>query len=61
MKGVVNDYSISIKVNSNESAARLTELKDQLTKKFSLPSMDQIKWERKRTRFLDIVNSIKNG
>lgn len=60
MKGVVNANSLSIKVDSEEAPARLTELKDLLTKKFSLIPMDHIKWERKRTGFLDIVKTIKS-
>lgn len=60
MKGVVNASSLSIKVDSEEASARLTELKDLLTKKFSLIPMDQTKWERKRKGFLDIVKTIKS-
>lgn len=60
MKGVVNANSLSIKVDSEEASARLTELKDLLTKKFSLIPMDQTKWERKRKGFLDIVKTIKS-
>lgn len=57
MKGVVNANSLSIKVDSEDAPARLTELKDLLTKKFSLIPMDQTKWERKRKGFLDIVKA----
>ena len=60
MKGVVNANSLSIKVDSEEAPARLTELKDLLTKKFSLIPMDHIKWERKRNGFFNIVKSIKS-
>ena len=60
MKGVVNANSISIKVDSEEAPARLTELKDQLSKKFNLIPIDQTKWERKRKGFLDIVKTIKS-
>lgn len=58
MKGVVNASSLSIKVDSEDAPARLTELKDLLTKKFSLIPMDQTKWERKRKGFLDIVKTL---
>ena len=58
MKGVVNSNSISIKVDSEEAPARLTELKDQLLKKFSLIPIDQTRWERKRNVFLDVVKTI---
>lgn len=60
MKGVVNANSLSIKVDSEEAPARLTELKDLLTKKFSLIPMDHTKWERKRNGFFNIVKSIKS-
>ncbi len=58
MKGVLNANSISIKVDSEEAPARLTELKDQLLKKFSLIPIDQTRWERKRNLFLDVVKTI---
>ena len=60
MRGVVNAGSISIKVDNEDASARLTELKDLLTLKFSLIPMDQTKWERKRKGFLDIVKAIKS-
>ena len=59
MKGVLNANSISIKVDSEDAPARLTELKDQLLKKFSLIPIDQTRWERKRNVFLDVVKTIK--
>ena len=60
MSGVVNDSKISIKVDSNDAPARLTELKDKLISLFGLKAIDAIKWERKRQVFLDRVTSIKN-
>ena len=58
MKGVVNNNSISIKVNSEDSVARLNELKDKLIRMFGLNLIDGTKWERKRKAFLNSVNSI---
>lgn len=58
MNGVINGNFISIKVNQEDAAARLNELKDELTKIFSLPSMEMTKWERKRNNFLKVVNAI---
>lgn len=58
MKGVVNGSAISIKINAEDTSARLTELKNKLTKLFHLPQMDAIKWERKRNAFLKAVNAI---
>lgn len=59
MTGVINDKSISIKVDTNEAASRLTQLKDKLLSVFGLKDMDNTKWERKRNAFLRTVNSIK--
>lgn len=59
MNGVVNSNTIAIKVNSSDARARLTELKDSLCKAFSLESISQTKWERKRDQFLQMVNKIE--
>lgn len=55
MKGVVYNNTISIKVDSEDAPALLTELKDKLTSVFDLKPIDSIKWERKRNKFLDTV------
>ena len=59
MKGVVNGSTISIKVDNDDTPARLSELKDKLTSVFELPTIDGTKWERKRQAFLDKVLSIE--
>ena len=59
MKGVVNGSTISIKVDNEDTPARLTELKDHLLSLFGLNDIDSIKWERKRKAFLDRVTSIQ--
>lgn len=59
MKGVVNGSAISIKVDADDTPARLTQLKDKLTQLFHLPKIDSIKWERKRNTFLKAVNDIE--
>lgn len=59
MKGVVNGNTISIKVNAEDTPARLTELKEKLTQLFHLSPLDAIKWERKRNTFLKVVNAIE--
>ena len=61
MKGVVNGSTISIKVDAEDTPARLTELKDKLTQLFNLPKMDAVKWERKRNAFIKAVNAIEYG
>lgn len=58
MKGVVNGNAISIKVDAEDTPARLTELKDKLTQLFHLSKMDAVKWERKRNAFIKAVNAI---
>lgn len=58
MKGVVNGSAISIKVDAEDTPARLTQLKDKLTQLFHLPKIDSIKWERKRSAFIKAVNAI---
>lgn len=58
MSGVVNSSSIAIKVDSDDAKARLTELKDKLCAAFSFKHISGTKWERKRDKFLEIVNSI---
>lgn len=58
MKGVVNNSTISIKVDGVDSATRLTELKNKLLLQFELRDIDSTKWERKRKAFLDKVCSI---
>ncbi len=58
MKGVVNDNTISIKVDAEDTPSRLTELKDKLSAIFILNPIDSNKWERKRQAFLDKVLAI---
>ena len=55
MTGVVNNSTLSIKVNSEDAPARLTEMKDKLVNMLGLIPIDEIKWERKRTNFLRLV------
>lgn len=58
MSGVVNSNSIAIKVDSDDAKARLTELKEKLCAAFSFKDISGVKWERKRDKFLEVVNSI---
>lgn len=59
MKGVVNSDKVAIKVSAEDAKARLNELKDKLCAAFNLESISHTKWERKRDRFLENVNHIK--
>lgn len=58
MSGVVNGSTISIKVDTEDVPSRLSELKNLLIQMFSLPLIDETKWERKRNMFLKQVLSI---
>ena len=58
MSGVVNGSTIAIKVDTEDVPARLNELKNLLIQMFSLPLIDETKWERKRNMFLKQVLSI---
>lgn len=55
MTGVVNNSTLSIKVNSEDASARLSEMKDKLVNMLGLIPIDEIKWERKKTNFLRLV------
>lgn len=58
MNGVIDGSFISIKVDNDDAQARLNELKDELIQLFSLPAIDNTRWERKRNNFLRFVNAI---
>lgn len=60
MTGVVNNSTLSIKVNSEDAPARLTEMKDRLVNMIGLIPIDEIKWERKRKNFLRLVSTISD-
>lgn len=59
MCGVFDDHTIFLKVDAPQVAARMNELKDTLTRVFSLPAMSDTTWERKRNTFLRAVNAIE--
>ncbi len=58
MSGVVNGSTIAIKVDTEDVPSRLSELKNLLIQMFSLPLIDETKWDRKRNIFLKQVLSI---
>jgi hypothetical protein len=58
MRGVVDDSTIFIKVDSDEAGARLNELKRTLSQKFGLSTLSDTTWERKRNAFLRTVCAI---
>ena len=58
MRGVFNGSTIFLKVDAPQVEARMNELKNTLSKIFSLPTMSETTWERKRNTFLKAVNAI---
>lgn len=61
LKGVINGNKLSIKVDSEEASAFLTELKNDLITTFGLAPIDEIKWERKRNQFLQSVRETQHS
>ncbi len=61
IKGAINPNQISIKLDSDEDELkqRLNELKDNLTEKFGLTKIVDIRWERFRCTFIDAINAIQ--
>lgn len=59
MKGVVDDRTIYIKVDSPEATSRMNELKNKLVEMFGLPDMSDSTWERKRNTFLKAACGIE--
>ena len=59
MRGVFNDSTIYLKVDMPQVEARMNELKNTLAEIFSLPTMSDTTWERKRNTFLKAVNAIE--
>ncbi len=57
MKGVVNDATIAIKVDSKEAKERLNELQKILLPIFKPQGVDLSRWEEKRDEFLEKVNA----
>lgn len=55
MKGVVSSQEIAIKVDAADARLRLNELKDNLLVFFSLPPVNESRWEAKRDKFLKTV------
>lgn len=56
LKGVVYGQDIAIKVNTNDAKLRMNELKKTLQSFFSLPSVNESRWETIRDRFLKDAN-----
>ena len=55
VRGVIDKNAISIKCNADDVAYRLDEFKDRLTDFLELPHVDDVKWNRKRDKFLNAV------
>lgn len=59
MTGVINGQELSLKVDSDNAASLLIQLKNSLIGFFSLQPVDEQKWERKSRVFLNSVRNIK--
>ena len=57
MKGVIDSFYISIKVNAPDAASRLNQMKDDIVSMFSLHQPDASRWETKRNNFLRLVDN----
>lgn len=57
MKGVINQRTISVRVDESEAKARLNELKDKLLPLFKPQGVNDSRWEKIRDEFLEKVNS----
>ncbi len=60
MRGVVKSGTIAIKLDNEDAATRLNELKEKLVQFFSLPEKNQNAWERHRNNLLKNLAPIEN-
>lgn len=58
MDGVINDRTISVKVDQDDADARLDELKDKLVPLFKQTGFNSTRWETLRDEFLAKVNNL---
>lgn len=58
MDGVINDRTISVKVDQDDADARLDELKDKLVPLFKQTGFNCTRWETLRDEFLAKVNEL---
>lgn len=61
IRGAISADQIAIKLDSDEEELRqrLNELKDDLTEKFGLTKIVDVRWERFRSAFIDAVKGIQ--
>lgn len=58
MTGVINQSKLSLKVDSEQAPAQLTEFKNILIQTFGLSNIDETKWARKSKDFFNKVLNI---
>ena len=61
MEGVINQRSISVKVDANDADARLNELKNKLVPLFKPQGVNENRWETLRDDFLKKVNNLQSS
>lgn len=59
MEGVINQRTISVKVDVDDAGARLNELKNKLVSLFKLQGVNESRWETLRDEFLKNVRDLK--
>ena len=59
LDGAIDPRKVSFRIDdTNERAARLTELKNTIINKLGLQPLDEVIWERQKTDFTNAVDSI---
>lgn len=61
MNGVINDRTISVKVDQDDAGARLNELKNKLVPLFKPQGVNESRWETLRDEFLNNVKDFEES
>lgn len=61
MEGVINQRTISVKVDADDADARLNELKNKLVPLFKPQGVNESRWETLRDEFLKKVNNLQGS
>lgn len=61
MEGVINQRTISVKVDVDDAGAHLNELKNKLVSLFKPQGVNESRWETLRDEFLEKVNTLQSS
>lgn len=61
MEGVINQQTISVKVDADDAGARLNELKNKLVPLFKPKGVNESRWETLRDEFLNKVKNLNES